>query len=383
MSKSSINIGSIPNDGTGDTLRSGATKINDNFNEVYSTLGDGSNLFVGFGKTAISIASGSNNIGIGSTAPGSKLVVSGNVYISGVTTTTKVTGNIDGDIYSIGISSFSKASFSDNVTFNSISASGISTAASFYIGTDEVITTGKQLKNIASIDAVTKNTIEQSIGLDPNNFSSLNVSGISTIGYAAGGAGIVVGLGTTALIANGPAKFLGIVEVSNLQPTSVAISGVTTVGTGTTGSPFITYPASVLIDKTGIIVSGTATAGSGIITATAFYGDGSNLTGIGTNLWSSNGNVVYVDNKNISIGVNTTTYLLEVGTSLTKDITTRINGSIVADKVVGIHTLSIPIGDYGSFTQTVDAFGIPTDTVFDCLYEPGGRLESVDYGALP
>lgn len=93
MSKSSINIGSIPNDETGDTLRSGATKINDNFDEVYSTLGDGSNLFVGFGKTAISIASGSNNIGIGSTAPGSKLVVSGNVFISGVTTTSGLTVN--------------------------------------------------------------------------------------------------------------------------------------------------------------------------------------------------------------------------------------------------------------------------------------------------
>lgn len=382
MSKSSINIGSLPNDGTGDTLRTGATKINTNFDEVYSVLGDGSDLFVGFGKTAISIASGSNNIGIGSTSPGSKLVVSGDVYISGVTTTTKVVANIDGNIYSAGISTFAKASFTDNVTFNSTSASGISTAASFYIGSNEIVTSGRQLKNILSIDSVTKDTIEQSIGLDPNNFSSLNVSGISTIGYAAGGAGIVVGLGTTALIVNGPSQFLGIVEISNLQPTSLTISGVTTVGTGTTGSPSFTYPASVLLNKSGILVSGTTTAGTGIITATAFYGDGSNLTGIGTNLWSSNGDVVYVTNKNVAIGVNTTTYQLEIGTTLDKNATTRVNGVLVADKVVGIHTLSIPIGDYGDFTQTVDAFGVPIDTIFDCLYEPGGELKTVDYGAL-
>lgn len=36
MAKQTINIGSAPNDGTGDNLRDGATKINDNFTEVYN-----------------------------------------------------------------------------------------------------------------------------------------------------------------------------------------------------------------------------------------------------------------------------------------------------------------------------------------------------------
>ena len=39
MSKQAINIGSAANDGTGDPLRTAFDKINDNFNEIYDTLG--------------------------------------------------------------------------------------------------------------------------------------------------------------------------------------------------------------------------------------------------------------------------------------------------------------------------------------------------------
>jgi hypothetical protein len=39
MSKQSINIGTAPNDGTGDQLRTGAQKINSNFDEVYGING--------------------------------------------------------------------------------------------------------------------------------------------------------------------------------------------------------------------------------------------------------------------------------------------------------------------------------------------------------
>jgi hypothetical protein len=44
MAKSLISIGSTSNDGTGDTLRSGAQKINANFDEIYSVFGDGTTL---------------------------------------------------------------------------------------------------------------------------------------------------------------------------------------------------------------------------------------------------------------------------------------------------------------------------------------------------
>lgn len=44
MSKQLINVGSQANDGTGDSIRSGAQKINAVINELYNDLGDGTNL---------------------------------------------------------------------------------------------------------------------------------------------------------------------------------------------------------------------------------------------------------------------------------------------------------------------------------------------------
>ena len=44
MAKQVIGIGNAANDGSGDPLRTAGDKINDNFNEFYSKVGDGSNL---------------------------------------------------------------------------------------------------------------------------------------------------------------------------------------------------------------------------------------------------------------------------------------------------------------------------------------------------
>ena len=52
MTKQSIGLGSSPNDGTGDTIRAGGDKINDNFDEIYTLLGDGSALTSGLSATA-------------------------------------------------------------------------------------------------------------------------------------------------------------------------------------------------------------------------------------------------------------------------------------------------------------------------------------------
>jgi hypothetical protein len=47
MAKQTINIGSSPNDGTGSTLRDGGDLINDNFNEIYTAIGDGTTITAG------------------------------------------------------------------------------------------------------------------------------------------------------------------------------------------------------------------------------------------------------------------------------------------------------------------------------------------------
>lgn len=45
MSKMSINIGNSANDGAGDPARTAFNKVNANFSELYSKMGDGSSLF--------------------------------------------------------------------------------------------------------------------------------------------------------------------------------------------------------------------------------------------------------------------------------------------------------------------------------------------------
>ena len=41
MAKQALGIGTTADDGTGDTLRGGGTKIKENFDELYDLMGDG------------------------------------------------------------------------------------------------------------------------------------------------------------------------------------------------------------------------------------------------------------------------------------------------------------------------------------------------------
>lgn len=51
MAQELINIGTTPNDGTGDSLRTAFTKINNNFTQIFQTASDVSNVFT-VGTTA-------------------------------------------------------------------------------------------------------------------------------------------------------------------------------------------------------------------------------------------------------------------------------------------------------------------------------------------
>lgn len=185
MSKSLISTGINPNDGNGDTLLSGATKVNSNFNEIYSSIGDGSNINIGTGKTVISTNS-FGNVGIGTTnslaalqivRPGSvALLVEGDSRITGILTVGTASVTIDGDNSSVQVGS--------SMT---ISQSGI------LMGETDL----------------------HSSGLDVLN---LNVSGISTFSGN-------LGIGTT-----NPTSKLQVIG-------NALITGITTVGLGSTSTP--------------------------------------------------------------------------------------------------------------------------------------------------
>ena len=69
MAYQALGLGSVANDGTGDSLRTGGDKVNDNFVEIYTKFGDGSTLasnvnITGNAATATTLASSRNIAGV-------------------------------------------------------------------------------------------------------------------------------------------------------------------------------------------------------------------------------------------------------------------------------------------------------------------------------
>ena len=376
MAKQGISTGTNPNDGTGDSLLAGAVKVNNNFDEVYSKLGDGTNLFVGIVST-ISVAgalsidksygdptitgtantavinsrqiysagivtfatdakiSGINtfssagydiagiitaqnvilydtakiagittinsfgvnvggavtanslavrdtgdgsyvglntvsidNTGIAATAisitdtatlvtiqnsgtanlataninsgiitsavigAGMTINSSGIDFASstGIATISLLKGNVEGNVTGDVTGTASNATLAanaqglqgtPNIVVASITCSGsalnanfttgIATASAFKVGTNQVISSARQLQNIASLDTTTRDTIEAAIEAGPNDFTDINVSGLGTVGT---------------LYVPGTVRGLNISGVT----TGLSVSGVTTVG---------------------------------------------------------------------------------------------------------------------------------------------------------
>ena len=72
MAYQSIGLGTTVGDGTGDTLRVGGDKINDNFVEIYTLLGTGSALTSGISATSSVVTLAGPTIpGVASFAAGS------------------------------------------------------------------------------------------------------------------------------------------------------------------------------------------------------------------------------------------------------------------------------------------------------------------------
>ena len=103
-----INRGSIANDGTGDNLRAGAEKVNSNFTEIYTAIGDGTTIsgvvkFADDSSTVASISANGETIrvlggtGITSTISGNDLTLAvDGTILTGTSTTTLTNKTING-----------------------------------------------------------------------------------------------------------------------------------------------------------------------------------------------------------------------------------------------------------------------------------------------
>ena len=116
MALQTLNIGTAANDGTGDNLRVGGDKINDNFSEIYTAFGNGSSLS-SLAVTALNSPTANELVTVGTTT--TELDAETNLTFDG--TTLAVTGNItvpnDGDIGSVGATDAIQISSAGIVTF--------------------------------------------------------------------------------------------------------------------------------------------------------------------------------------------------------------------------------------------------------------------------
>ena len=101
MAKQSLNIGTTANDNTGDTLRSGGDKINDNFDELYTALGNNTSLSISLANPATGQVlkyNGSSFVAANYNALTSALDVAGNNIISSSNGNINFVPNGTGDV---------------------------------------------------------------------------------------------------------------------------------------------------------------------------------------------------------------------------------------------------------------------------------------------
>jgi hypothetical protein len=149
------------------------------------------------------------NTGIGTTNPTSRLHIIGDALVTGVVTATAFNGNINAGVGTI-----------TNLSGTNVSYSGIGTVGSLNIGSTQVISSARQLQNIASLDATTTATIETAIANAPNTFTDLQVTGVSTFtnGPVLIGSGTSTGVSEQRLQVTGGAYISGSLGIGTTAP---------------------------------------------------------------------------------------------------------------------------------------------------------------------
>lgn len=180
------------------------------------------------------------------------IIVDSDLYIIGIATVGTLdvndNANIDGNLIVTGLSTFVGLSTFQDYVFvqDGLINAGVTTSNAYTIDGTQVISSARELQNIASLDATTTATIEAAIANGPNTFTDIEVTGLST--------------------------FVG----------------------------FSTFQNNVYV--------------AGVVTATSFYGNGSNLTGIATGLTATIG--VGSESTFVGAGVTEIYFATTTGTNV-------------------------------------------------------------------
>ena len=203
MAYQSIGIGSSAGDGTGDTLRNGADKVNDNFVEIYTLLGTGSALSSGISATASVVTlAGPSITGVASFADGSvsapSITNTGDtntgIYFGAADTVNVTTGGTKRvDIDSSGLDVTGAITATTTITGATLEATGDTAAgdnaALGYTAAEGLILTGQGSTN----DVTIKNDADADVIEIPTGTTNVAIAGtLGTGGLITSGAGIVI-----------------------------------------------------------------------------------------------------------------------------------------------------------------------------------------------
>jgi hypothetical protein len=230
---------------------------------------------------------------------------------------------------------------------------GITTVSALNISTTEVISSARQLKNIASLDATTTQTIEAAIANAPNTFTDLNVTGIATFTSIRSSSINNTGITTTATL-NATTG-----SITNLSGTNINASGIVTATTisGTTA----TYTTGSITN-----LSGTNLNYTGISTVTNVRSTTINNTGVGTitTLNSTTGTITNLSGTNLNYtGISTITNVRSATINNTGVITsTTYDAGAIGSQTSGILTTTATTAN-----QVLD--NLPTATFQTARYQ--------------
>ena len=407
MAKLGINTGSAPDAGDGDSLQQGAIKINSNFDEVYTLLGNGTALAPGIVTSIV----GGNNIAVSTSVGQVTLNVTGNTWDDnttgintlsnvGIGTTNatdelKVSGTVKTDqIVVVGVSTFQNdVNFNYDLTIGedaslerNLKVTGVSTFVGESNFNDSVLITGITTCN-SLIDANGDLDVDGHTELD-----NLNVSGVSTFasnvytgqitatslslssgGISAAGGSANLNWGTGNFYFNGG----GDPEIGWVSGNGI----IRSLGAGSTifikgGNPgenmgvFRANGASELYYNNAkkIETTNTGVTVTGALNANSFVGDGSGLTGVnatGTGVSISDGGSFIGVASAINFGSNLSVSPISVGIVT---ITGQAGGASTAD--VRTNTLNVS----GMATFAMGYYGSGSEVRFYSEHSPGASL---------
>jgi hypothetical protein len=278
-------------------------------------------------------------------------------------------GNLSWDSVSAS-ATFTDSTLAGVTTFSDLRGgvinAGVTTLTSLSIGSTTVLSVGAngvQLSGIGTLDVTTKNTLENILKLDPNDFDSLNVTGIGTIagnffananvtlGDSSADQVTVKGTATFEQIIAGTATTAQVLETAR----NISVSGIVTGTASFNGGADITIATTIQNDVVGL---GTHTYGEYVKEITA----GAGLTGNGTGQGSTptlavgagTGITVNADDVALNFSGLTTTTIADNDQFAFYDTSGTTHGKATADAVRD-YVLGGVSGDI-----TIDSSGVAT-----------------------